>query len=914
MKIPIIGFGLVALAVAAGAAEAPLVLRSQATHGGSATWLMQRAGDARAEGAAISTPGFPTAGWQNAVVPGTVLNSLVKNGVYPEPYFGLNNAHDFKRIPDLKDAGPDFYTYWFRTEFALTPEFAGRRTMLELDGINYRAEIWLNGQKLGDLAGMFQRGFFDITAVAKAGGPNVLAVRVRPPDTPGNFRPKKGGGGGAVGENSNGGDHTYGKNVSMLMSVGWDFTLRDGVRDRNTGIWKDVKVYPVGPVALRDPQVRTKLPLPQLAPARETVVIEAINLTGAEQKGVLRGKIPGASVTLEQPVTLAAGETRTLSFTPEAFPQLVIAQPQLWWPLNKGAQHLYNLELEFVAADGRVSDRSRSRFGIREITSDQQTPGQDRIFYVNGQRLFIRGSNWTPEAMCRGSDARTYAELRWTAQAGVNLLRQWGGGITESDYFYDLCDELGILVWTEFWQTGDTLLPAEPELYRANFADTVKRIRHHASNAYYVSANERDGKSVIPVKDLIDQLDGTTGWQPGSETDGIHDGSPYWTCNPMWYYEDSASERGSRIYGFNPEYGCPCLPTIDCLREMMDEKDIWPVNKNVWDYLDGGGFHRMSSDYLRAVEQYGPIHNAEELAMRAQAFGGLANRAIWECWSRNKFEFGDRFGTGFLFWYHNSPEPQVCGRLWDYSLEPTAALYFTQKATEPRHAQFDFLKNGVSVVNELKQPFAGRVTLRVLDAALKEILKQDAAFAVAADAVTNDVIKVTWPAQLPPVQFLKLELRDTAGTLVSDNFYWRSDKAYRAAPPVPNAKQKAPPKPGAPLRSWTGPQYEGFESLADLPRVAVAAQFTKKQEHGWARYTGTVRNPSKSLAFFVWLRLQDAATGKPVRPAFFNDNFLILLPGESKSITIEHDERVTGAQPTQLVVDGWNIEKQTLKF
>lgn len=167
--------------------------------------------------------------------------------------------------------------------------------------------------------------------------------------------------------------------------------------------------------------------------------------------------------------------------------------------------------------------------------------------------------------MLRTSDERTYAELRYTRQAGINLIRLWGGGIAESDYFYQLCDELGLLIWQEFWMTGDTRHPQDKSVYLNNVASTVKRIRNHPALAYYVASNESSEVSGTP--ELLKLLDGTRGYQMQSECAGVHDGSPYKQVNPMQHYENTASARGSRVDGFNPEYGAPTLPTVEILRE-----------------------------------------------------------------------------------------------------------------------------------------------------------------------------------------------------------------------------------------------------------------------------------------------------------------------------------------------------------
>ena len=866
-----------------------VLLGSQQKGEGIGRWQMVKEGQAGANGAQISQPSFTTRAWSPAIVPGTVLNSLVANGVYPEPYYGLNNVHDGGKIPDIAQVGAPFYTYWFRTRFSVPRAFRGKRVWMQFDGINYRAEMWLNGRQIGTLAGMFQRGLFDVTDAVKLGDDNALAVLVRPIDPPNGFRPKsdkpK-----APGENRNGADGTIGRYTTMLMTAGWDFTFPDGIRDRDTGIWRNIKLFATGPVALRSPFVKTALPLPDTSSARETISVEVVNSTTQPQSGTLIANVPQAGISLRRDVTLQPNQTQTITLTPEEYAALTVKNPRLWWPFNKGEQYLYNLALEFRQGN-TVSDRLNTRFGMRQITSDQNTPDKSRVFYVNGKRLFLHGSNWIPEAMCRNSAQRTYAELRYTRQSGVNFLRFWAGGVTESDQFFDLCDQLGILVWAEFWQSGDTQIPTDTDLYRTNVADTVKRVRNHASLAYYVSANERQANSIVPIKDLLDNLDGTRGWQPGSETDGVHDGSPYKTVNPMFYYDDSASPRGSRINGLCPEYGTPILPTVDCLREMMDARDLWPINKTVWDYLDGGGFHEMTTTYRQAVEQYGLSDGIEDFAWKAQMYGGLAYRAIWENWNANRFEYGDRFATGVLFWYHNSPNPQVCGRMWDWSLEPTSALYFSQNAHQPLHAQYDFLKNTISINNEYVRAFPNvRLTARIFNLDMSEAYHQTVTVNVPADRFLKDVLTVALPANLSPVHFIRLDLTDAAGRPVAQTFYWRSNSVYQP-------------------KTYTGPQYADFQALNTLPTVALRSSVKQVRREGRNFTTVTVTNPTRNLAFMVWLRLQDANTGKPVRPAFYEDNFFSLLPGEARTIQIEDLGDLPLAR-TQLVVDGWNAVPQ----
>ncbi|MDD3787501.1 MAG: glycoside hydrolase family 2 TIM barrel-domain containing protein [Petrimonas sp.] len=870
------------------------VLSSRDGHKGQFVWKMKKVDEVVVKTEDVSTSKVSTDDWMPAIVPGTVLNSLVYNGVYPEPYYGLNNKLESNLIPDLYHAGRDFYTYWFRTEFK-TPSrsYKGKKTWLQVDGINYRAEVWLNGNMVGNIAGMFYQDHIDITDYIHLDKSNVLAVKVYPVDVPGTVKPK---GRKAIGalndEFQNGGNGEIGKNVTQLMTVGWDFTFLDGIRDRNTGIWKDISIYTTGNVTLRHPFIKSDLSKPAYNQSRQTISVEIINPNAdwTTHDLTIEGRIEEGDITFEKKVRLIRGQQKEILFTPEEFPQLVIDNPRLWWPINKGNQELYHLTLKVKDnKSGNVLDSISTRFGIREITSSTDTPDQSRTFYVNGKPIFIKGTNWLPENMLRNSNDRTYAELRYTAQSGINLIRLWGGGITESDYFFQLCDELGIMVWAEFWMTGDTKHPSDKNIYYSNVASTVKRIRNHPSLAYYVSSNE--STEMGETERLIQQLDGTRGYQMQSECCGVHDGSPYKQVNIMRHYENTASDRGSRIDGFNPEYGAPSLPTVECLREMMDEEDLWPINKEVWDYSDGNGFHLMSTLYADMVNEYGESDNIDDFAKKGQLVGAFNYKSIWEVWNYNKLNYGDRYTSGFLFWYHNSPIRQVCARMWDWSLEPTAGLYAAQNACEPLHPQFDFLKNTISVVNDYYRVFTNyKVTAEVYDLNSKKVLSKEAIVNLPEDGVHENIFKIDFPSDITNVHFIKLRLLDDKGKEIGSNFYWRSNSKYEGK------------------NTLTGPTTAGFQDLSKLKEVQLKVNYKTFEENNCYFVEIDVINRSRGIAFFTQLQFLDEKD-KPIRPSFYTDNFFSLLPGEKKSIIIETNN---GKLPEKrkLVVKGWNIKKQ----
>ena len=859
---------LAAISMAIIASAQRIALDSDIVNGGDFKWE-------------ISAPG--TGEWMPAIVPGTVLSSDVYNGLVPEPYYGLNNKIQQGLIPDLADCGRDYYTRWLRTEFEVPSDFGGKQIWLQLDGINYHAEVWVNGNLLSTITGMFRQEYVNVTDFVTVGGKNSLKVKVIPVDVPGTWHKKDWG---AFGEFHNGGDGNIGLNTTMLMTVGWDFEFMDGVRDRNTGIWRSIYLYATGDVALRNPFVKAELAHPGYDSSRQSVSVDVVNPTFLPVECVVSGDIEG--VRFEKKTLVDRGCEQTVTFTPEEFSQLVFDNPRLWWPVNKGPQNLYDLKMK-VSVDGKLCDSLSTRFGIREIVSDQNTPDNSRVFYINGKRLFIRGSNWIPEAMCRSNDARMEAELRYTRQCGINLLRQWGGGIAESDTFYRLCDELGILVWQEFWMTGDTRHPQDRGAYMACLESTVKRIRPHASLAYYVCSNE--STEMPGVRETLSRLDGTRGYQTQSECDGIHDGSPYKQVNPMRHYENTASDRGSRVDGFNPEYGAPMLPLEESLRLMMDPSDLWPINKEVWDYHDGNGFSLVSTMYKDMTDEYGESSSIEEFSKKAQLVAAVNSHSIWEVWNYNKLGYGDRWASGLLFWFHNSPMPQVCGHIYDWYLEPTAALYHTANALEPLHAQYDYLKNTVSVVNDYYVPFeGGTLTAEVYDMDSRRVWSRSAAVSVPEDGVACDVFGVDFSAVSGDVAFLHLVLKDAAGRPVSDNFYWRSDDAYEGKDTL------------------TGPCTSGFQSLQNMKGAKVRCTAKTRLEGGRSYVDVTLKNTSSRIAFFNQIHLKDASC-EPVRPAFYTDNFFTLMPGASKTVTIDSAE--AGAL---LEIEGWNSPKQVVKL
>jgi beta-galactosidase/beta-glucuronidase len=417
----------------------------------SGDWLIKSSIQVRETGEIISTGKFIPESWYPAKVPTSVLNALIKDKIYPDPWVGLNNY----KIPDVSDEFNQKYDlakfsyidgktnpwkdpYWFRKEFDLSSAYKGKKLWLNFDGINYRADVWLNGHKVAgqkEIVGMFLRFRYDITEYALLNKTNCLAVKIYQVDHPG--LPSPGVQFEVFGKTRGHAIDIF-KDETLKFTGGWD--CAPVIRDRNMGIYQDVYITSSGPVTIENPFVETDLPLPDTSRADIKISAELNNPGTEEVTGLLTAKISlistlefptytknlGGSmpdITFSKKVKLAAGQTLETVLNPDEFPSLSIRNPYLWWPNGYGKQYLHNLELTF-SIDGKTSDRINTTFGIREVTNELKKTGNDygRVFFINGQRVFCRGGWIQPDALLDYSEKRVYDEARLLALANVNMV------------------------------------------------------------------------------------------------------------------------------------------------------------------------------------------------------------------------------------------------------------------------------------------------------------------------------------------------------------------------------------------------------------------------------------------------------------------------------------------------------------
>jgi exo-1,4-beta-D-glucosaminidase len=870
----------------------------------SGDWTMQSSFLEPGPGSLLSQPGHATRNWHRVKVPTTVLKALIKAGVYPDLRVGMNayripdssdefNAqHDlarFSHLPNRRNPWRD--PWWFRREFTLPKLPADRRAWLHFDAINYRAEVWLNGQPIADrreMAGMFQRFQFDITRQAKV-GQNVLAVKICPVDHPG--LPQKQ-------VEVLGPDRSYQSelmlDVTEIMTIGYDCMMT--VPDRNMGLWQGVWLDWTGPVDIRHPFVITDLPLPETNRATLRVSAELVNATAAPVRGVLRGAVAGTTVSFAAPVELAAGETKVVSIEPKP----VMEHPRLWWPVNYGEQHLYELALTFETG-GTVSQTARVAFGVRQVGCEMREINgyYGRRVLINGQKILCRGGYIQPELIFDWDAERMDKELRSYARANLNLI-YFEDIPNPPEPFLELCDRYGVLFgnvfYSCFWLRPGTPYPADFALLERCTVDLIKRYRNHPSLILYMAMNEEDTKEEVYEmwRRHILALDGTrwfipSGYFPSDRRNvadwfkkdlptGMTDkGASYSWAEPEQYFR---WVREARNWMFMMESGSASLPPISSLSRFLPEVSEPATTKGPHYPLDADWAHHGANQYFKGYDAalrrlHGEPESVVDYCWKGHLVTADQHRSMHEAVNHRLWDIT----SGFTQWKINACEPSIQWQVFDWRLKPMVSWFYIKKAAEPLHVQLNLPDRRVSVINTRLAPQPGlEARARVLDLNARRLWEKTAPVEAPANAY-RDCFEVPEPADATPVYFVKLELRDAAGRLVSDNFYW--------------------------LRGRGAPDFKALESLPLLKLTATCQTETSGAEK---LACVKITNPTTHIAFFVQLALTQRRGGAEILPVLWDDNYFSLLPGESREITARFAAKDAGGGRPVLEVGGWNLE------
>ena len=809
----------------------------------SSGWQLQDVAKVPQPGAEVASPNLKTTGWYAATVPGTVLTTLVNNRVYPEPLYGENNR------PEIIPESLARTSYWYRTLIAVPRSYKNHHVWLNFDGINYSAVVWVNGVQVGTIRGAFIRGIFDITAQVTAGKKAVVAVLVTPQPTPGvpHEHTLKNG----LGKN---GGVTAIDGPTFLSTIGWDWI--PAIRDRDTGIWQKVFLSATGPVLLKDPLVTTDLPLPRTDSTDVAVQATVENVSDRPQKGIVHGSIE--NIAFEKEVELAPHSKQTVTFDPKTAPALHIENPRLWWPNGYGAPEMYKLHLSFT--QGRdVSDARDVDFGVRKIT--YSVPGTDTLtISVNGVQVFIRGGDWgLDEAMKRIPRQRLDAQIHMHRLANLNLIRNWVGQSTGED-FYQLCDKYGILVWDEFFQPNpnDGPDPTDIDTYMANVRDKILRFRNHPSILLWCARNEGFPPPEIDalLRKLLAELEPTRRYQPSStDGPGVRSHGPYFWRTPREFYKVTDDY-------FKTETGSVSIPTLESIHGMMPKKD-WEMITDDWAEHDLAKGASGGDKYPGILaSRYGKLANLADFVRKSQLANYEAFRAMYE--GRNAQLFHPT--TAIITWMSHPAQPSFVWQLYHYDLEPNSSLFAVMHAGELVHIQFNEATGELQVINNLPDAVKdalAHVAVYNLDGTLAY---EHTTKLTAEPDVATGLGQIEFPTTVSPVHFLKLDMHDATGKLLSSNFYWRSLPAHP----------------------------DDFTDLNKLPTVTLDANVASSDADGKRTLTVTLHNPSKNIALMAHMQLRRQKSGERVLPVFYSDNYISLTPNE-----IPHHHNRSGPERLQ---------------
>ena len=856
--------------------------------------MLQSSCQTKAAGDRISAPGFQTPGWHNANVPSTVVAALVADNTYPDPDFGMNLRKIpgatypigviFADVPMPKDS-PFRCSWWYRTEFRLPQGNPGRHIWLHLDGINYRANIWLNGHKIAgtrDVAGMYRIYEFDVTQQITAGSTNVLAVE------------------------------TF---AQTDIDLGINFQdWNPAPPDRDMGLFGDVYLEQSGPVTIRYPEVTTKFPGASLDRADLSVVAELRNATSKQIEAVVSGQLE--EIHFSRTETLKPNETRALRFLPADFPQLRVDHPKLWWPHTLGPQNLHLLSLS-VAVQNEVSDSATARFGIREVTSELNEKGY-RQFRVNGKKILIRGGGWAQDMLLRYSPQKAEAELSYVSDMNLNTIRLEGQ--LDRDALFELADERGILVmpgWVccTYWEKWEKWRPSDLPIATESLRSQILRMRSHPSMLAWLNGSDKPPPAKVEkayLKVLAD-LDwpnpslSSAGPDPTTVTgpSGVKMTGPYDYEPPSYWLTDPGKFGGA--FGFNTETGPgAAVPLIGSLQKMLPPDHLWPID-NFWDYHAASESFKNLDRFTGALKAtYGPASTLEEYVTKSQAMAYDSERAMFEAYARNRYT-----STGVIQWMINNAWPSLFWHLYDYYLQPAGGYFGTKKACEPLHVQYSYDDRSVAVSNSLYEQFSGlSAKAELYDFDLRKIFSKEVTLDVDSDSVRRVTTISPAPADASSaIYFLSLTLRDSAGKLISSNFYWLPRKAANIQ--WSKTEYFDGDTSGSSIYTPAAP-YDDLTALNQLPKVRLDAVAKIERGEAGTRVRVVLKNPSEHLAFQVHLGIRHKNETAEILPVLWDDNYFELMPGESREISARYLSAATLDGSPELIVDGWNIERVAL--
>jgi exo-1,4-beta-D-glucosaminidase len=908
---------------------------------GAGGWQVLSSAVATQTGAQISTPGFNTSTWlpvtnDDAGAPGTEIEALAQNGKCPgntalqpvnqstsspNSVFFSNNmqsCYGFMNKIGAVSVNQFSVPWWWRTDF--TPNLqAGQVATLMVNGVVGSANVWVNGTEVATsstVTGSYTRFTFSLTNLIVP-GTNSLAIEVNPNDP---------------------------TSLYTLDNVDWTQIPPDN----NTGIQFPVQLQVDGALAVGNSHVNQS-DAADLSSAALTVKTDVTNNTSTAQTATVTATITppnsGTPITVNQNVTVPAGTTQTVSFTPSSFPSLTITSPQVWWPYQLGAQPLYTLGVKVAQGTTQFNTTSET-FGIRTVTSyltgsNAIEPSGARAFKINGVPIVIRGGGFDPNLFLHYSAADTASQIALMKAMGVNAIRL-EGHIMPADWFQQM-DAAGILVNGGFqccdaWEVSGSLTQAQQTILQNSAQAIGTNLRNHPSVfSFQWSDNQptstQESVSIAgftaadfyPQTPLIASAEykSTPTLGPSGEKEGPYD----WVPPDYWYDTthlgtDTTVTNAGGAWGYDSEESAgDTVPTLDSLNRFMSASDL----SNLWQNTKFNQYHLNYEPRCKTGYSFGTLcHFDAALSGRYGSWSSLAQyveEAQAQDYENTRAQF-EAFiahanntplpSTGTIYWQMNKGWPSLLWNLYNSDGDQAGSYFGAQEANRSVHALFALDDGTVTLDNLTNTSQSGlSVESKVFSLAGAMLDDQTASnITLASQQVKTKVLTPKVPTGNPvQVYFVELLLK-RSGTLVDRNVYWLSTQ-----PDVVNWTKTL----GQPQGTLS--QYANLQALQTLPQSAITATASTASQPGPdgadRATTVTITNTSSSTVAFL-LRAdvrrgtasgQELSGDNELQSSIWQDNDITLFPGESQTLTVTWNSAdLRGATPV-VSVSGWNVPK-----
>jgi len=842
-------------------------------------WKIQSSSLVNATGDQLSKAGYVTQDWFNTTVPSTVFNALVNAGEYRDIYFSNN----LEKV----NTGRFNVAWWYRNEFMVDVSDKDYNQNLIFYGLNYRANIWLNGELIANTdttENPFRIFQMNVSSKIKR-GLNALAVEVFPPKT---------------------GDLTIG-------FVDWN----PNAPDKNMGLWRGVKLVHSGIISINNPYVRSHVDTVTLKSAKISIGTTLFNHSAYTVTVKLIATIE--DINIEKEFEIRAHDQVDAKLTSDEFQQLIINEPRLWWPNGIGKPELYTLNISALV-NGETLDSKSIRFGIRDISQFLNKEGH-KGFKVNGKKILIKGGAWSDDLTLGENDENVRYQIEYAKHLNLNAIRMegfWG----RNEKVFDYADENGIMImlgWSCYWEWEEychrpqsdfmAINPPEYKLHTQSYLDQVYWLRNHPSIFLWVQGSDKllptelekmlddSMKTADPTRPILAGCKGVENYMITknisliSGPTGVKMRGPYDYVTPNYWSVDTAY---GGAFGFNTETSPgPEVPPLESIKKMIQSDSLWPPTTYDWNFHCGKNAFHTINQFLNAFNnRYGESSTIEDFAQMSQVANYEAMRPMFEAFEVNKFK-----STGVIQWMLNSAWPEMYWQLYDWYLMPNGAFYGARNACRPLNVVYNYADKSIYLTSDLIESLKNlKIEVNIFDIESKLVFSKIMVTGMESNS-SKKILELPSFNKISNTYFVDLKLVNEDSTLVADNFYWLSTRDDKLD--FKNSTWFVTPNS----------EYADLKGIRTLEKVRVESKVVFTSEGDKENAQVTLTNTSSKIAFFLELSIKGNQSGETILPVFWDDNYISLLPGETRTISAwVYTKNLNGQKPI-FEISGVNLLK-----